>query len=278
MSDVDVEGQENVVTRLRLDSIRRRLANTRLMAHSNYTRFVIIGRSRVGSNLLRGLLNAHPGIVAFGEIFRDTSVTDWDHTARFQSAAMRACLGSDPVKFIDRHVFGLYPRSVGAAGFKLFYYHARSGQEAAIWPYLRGRADVKIIHLKRQNLLHTHLSRKLAALTDRWVNTSGEPEIVPAVRLDYEECVEDFSQTRAWEEALDAEFGGPRTIQVTYEDLAKDHEAEARRLRTFLSVPWYPVVPATYRQARKPLSSAIVNYPELKARFSGTRWAGFFTD
>jgi hypothetical protein len=38
--------------------------------HRDYTRFIILGRSRSGSNYLRGLLNSHRRIVAFGELFR----------------------------------------------------------------------------------------------------------------------------------------------------------------------------------------------------------------
>lgn len=41
-----------------------------LNGQTDYTRFVIIGRSRTGSNFLRGLLNSHPNIVCKSEEYR----------------------------------------------------------------------------------------------------------------------------------------------------------------------------------------------------------------
>jgi LPS sulfotransferase NodH len=248
------------------------------LGHSAYTRFVVLGRSRVGSNLLRGLLNAHPEVVAFGEVLRDASSLDWDHTGYFQSDGVRVLLQRDPVKFLDASVLGRYPRSVRAVGFKLFYYHARQGAQAAVWPYLRDRRELRIIHLKRRNLLQTHLSRKRAVLTDRWVNTSGQPEQPVIVSVDYDECLKDFQQTRAWEDDCDREFAGHSLLQVSYEHLADDYSAEARRIQEFLGVPTRRVSPSTFQQTRQPLSATIANYGELKERFTGTAWQEFFTE
>ena len=249
-----------------------------VFGQAEYTPFLILGRSRVGSNLLRGLLNAHPQISAFGEVFRDKTSLDWDHTGYFQSDAMRALLQRDPVRFVDAKLLGRYPAGIGAVGFKLFYYHARSGVEAAVWTYLRDRRDLKVIHLTRRNLLETHLSRKRAALTDRWVDTAGQPDRAPVtMQLDYEECLKDFEQTRAWEEDCGRFFDGHPTLDVHYERLADDYEAESRTIQAFLGVPIRPVKPTTFRQAQQPLSAVITNYAELKERFRGTRWEPFFT-
>jgi LPS sulfotransferase NodH len=249
-----------------------------LLGHAGYTPFVILGRSRVGSNLLRGLLNGHPAVTAYGEIFRDTRSLDWDHTGYFQSGVGAALLRRDPVGFIDRRVFGRYPRGIRAVGFKLFYYHARDGRDAGVWPYLVGRHGLRVLHLKRRNILQTHLSRKRAALTDRWVNTSGQPEAPIAVELDYEECRKDFEQTRAWEDECDRLFAGHERVDVAYESLAGDYQAEAARIQAFLGLPLHAVAPSTYQQARQPLHHTITNYADLKARFAGTPWEGFFTD
>ena len=48
-------------------------------SHMGYGRFIILGRSRVGSNFLRSLLNAHSQIEVYGEIFRNREAMDWDH-------------------------------------------------------------------------------------------------------------------------------------------------------------------------------------------------------
>lgn len=256
----------------------KRMLDLGLYGGSNYAPFLILGRSRVGSNLLRGLLNAHPGIEAYGEVFKRRENFDWDHTGYFQSPAMRSLINEDPVKFIDAKVLGRYPRSIRAVGFKLFYYHARQGAEASVWPYLHGRQDLKIIHLKRRNLLQTHLSRKRAALTDRWVDTSGQAERPVTLRLDYQECLDDFVQTRSWEEENDRYFEQHPRLEVHYERLASDYVEESRTIQQFLGVELHPVTPSTFQQAREPLSATIENYTELRDRFRGTAWEEFFTD
>ena len=50
--------------------VRKQALDLGLYGHTDYARFIVLGRSRVGSNLLRGLLNAHPAIEAYGEIER----------------------------------------------------------------------------------------------------------------------------------------------------------------------------------------------------------------
>jgi LPS sulfotransferase NodH len=258
--------------------MRKRVLDLGLFGHREYTPFVVLGRSRVGSNLLRSLLNAHPHVTAFGEVFRKINELDWDHVGYFQSASASALVERDPVRFLDTQLFGRYPRAIQAVGFKLFYYHAREEAHAGIWPWLRGRRDIKVIHLKRENLLQTHVSRKRAALTGQWVNTSGQPDQTVPLRLDYDEVLADFEQTRAWETDCDQAFADHPVLQVRYERLASDYQAEARRLETFLGVVPQVVQPATFQQSTQPLSATVENYADVKARFAGTPWSAFFTD
>lgn len=258
--------------------VRKRVLDLGVLGHSAYTPFVVLGRSRVGSNLLRSLLNAHPNVVAFGEVFRDVKALDWDHTGYFQQSATTAMVATDPVGFVGGRIFGRYPRDVHAVGFKLFYYHAREGRPADVWPWLLERHNIKVIHLKRRNLLQTHVSRKRAALTGRWVNTSGEPDKAVMVRLDYDEVVADFEQTRAWETECDRLFAGHSLIQMEYERLASDFHAEARRVEAFLGVEPRAIQPSTFQQSTQPLAATVANYHELKARFADTPWIAFFTE
>ncbi len=37
--------------------------------HTGYTKYILLGRSRTGSNFLRGLLSSHDQIVCYGELF-----------------------------------------------------------------------------------------------------------------------------------------------------------------------------------------------------------------
>ena len=252
-----------------------------LGGHSEYMRFIIVGRSRTGSNLLRSLLNAHSQVESYGEVFRSPAreAMDWDHTGVLrQSDRMHRLLLEDPVSFIGTRIYRRYPAGIAAVGFKIFYYHAQEGNWQAVWPALQQQTGIRVIHMKRRNMLSTHLSRQRAELTDVWVNTSGQVEQPLAIHLDYEQCLADFQRTRAWEEACDTQFAGHAKIELFYEDLAQDNDREMRRVQTFLDVDYQPVTPTIYKQTQQTLAQAIANYDELKDRFAGSPWAGFFEE
>lgn len=263
-------------------SMRNLLADIGVLSgHLNYVRFVVVGRSRTGSNLLRSLLNAHSQVETYGEIFRspDRAAMDWDHIGHLrQSDRMHHLLLEDPVEFIETRVYSRYPAEIAAVGFKIFYYHAQEGAWRMVWPYLQQQSGLHVIHMKRRNMLSTHLSRKRAEITDVWVNTSGQREQPIAVTLDYDQCLADFERTRAWEVAADAMFAGHPKIELFYEDLAQDNDRAMQHVQAFLGLNYQPVAPTIFKQSQQTLAQAIANYDELKDRFAGSPWAAFFED
>lgn len=252
-----------------------------LAGPAEYVRFIVVGRSRTGSNLLRSLLNAHSGVETYGEVFRSPGrdAMDWDHIGVLrQSDRMHRLLLDDPIKFIETRIYRRYPAGIAAVGFKIFYYHAREGNWQTVWPYLQQQTSHHVIHMKRRNMLSTHLSRKRAEITDVWVNTSGQAEPPVAVTLDYDQCLADFQRTQAWEEAADAAFAGHPKIELFYEDLAQDNDRAMRPVQQFLGLDYQPVAPTIHKQSRQTLAEAIANYDELKERFAGSPWAAFFEE
>jgi len=243
-----------------------------------YIRFFILGRSRTGSNLLRSLLNAHTRVEAYGEIFRNTESMDWDHLGYFQTERMHKLVLEDPVRFLDRRVYGHYPKQTRAVGFKMFYYHARDGEWQAVWPHLQQHREIRVVHMKRRNILETHLSRQRAEATDSWVNTDGKREEAPTIALDYQECLADFERTRNMEERYDALFSDHPKLLMDYEELAGDYSGSMRRVFEFLDLDQEPVRPTIYKQSHRPISATITNYAELKKKFAGSPWESFFIE
>jgi hypothetical protein len=88
--------------------------------HTNYVKFIVLSRSRVGSNLLRSLLNDHPAVEAFGEVFRSRDSLDWDHIGHLQSGKLLPLFQKDPVTFLGNKLFRKYPAGTAAVGFKIF--------------------------------------------------------------------------------------------------------------------------------------------------------------
>lgn len=249
-----------------------------LPGHRDYTRFVILGRSRSGSNFLRGLLNSHSQITVFGEIFQNDQSIGWALPGYRQSPVLFDRFRNEPVKFIEQNVYHRFPLQTKAVGFKIFYYHAKSENWKPVWSYLQSEKNIKIIHIKRQNVLKTHLSRKLAVKTDAWVNTSGAQQAPEQVALDYDELLGDFNQTRHWEAQAEVLFKDHPSFEVFYEDLARDYSAIMARIQSFLEVKSENVQAQTHKQTTQPLSFSITNYDELKMKFKDTPWASFFEE
>lgn len=249
-----------------------------LGGQSDYRRFLILGRSRVGSNFLRGLLNSHDQVRVFGELFQNRQQIGWALPGYPSTAGVLRTFRAAPEQFLSRYVFHPFPDQIGAVGFKLFYYHAESPQWRPLWSYLAGQREIRVIHIKRRNILQTHLSRARALRSRRWVNTDGTKEKQRPIHLDYEECLADFVQTRAWERQYDALFHEHRKIDVAYEALARGYHEQMERIQQFLGVTVQTVAPQTFKQSTLPLSEAISNYHELKERFAGSAWESFFTE
>jgi LPS sulfotransferase NodH len=249
-----------------------------LRGRREYTRFILLGRSRTGSNFLRGLLTANPSVTLYGEVFKNPDSIEWGTPGQPDSGKALARYRSAPARFLEEYVYRPMPRDTRAVGFKLFYYHARSGSLTAIWEHLREAQEVRVIHIKRANILSTHLSRARAERSRRWVNLDGHREDEAPIRIDPEACREDFERTRGWEEECGAFFAGHPLIDVLYERLAEEPSEEARRVQQFLGLPVEAVAPQTHKQTRVPMAAAIENYGELKAFFRGTEWESFFEE
>jgi LPS sulfotransferase NodH len=275
------------VTNNLLTSIQswRTILNNQLMelgvrGQKDYTRFIILARSRTGSNFLRGLLNAHPQITVLGELFQNERQIGWAYPGYSQSNRIFSLFLEHPVEFLSQKVFRNFPTQTRAVGFKIFYYHAQSNNWRSVWPYLQQDQNLHVIHMKRQNLLKTYLSKKKADLTDVWVDTNSDSQNRKpfSVSLDFKECQETFSQTRAWENEYDAFFGHHKVFEIYYEDLSQDYSKVMQRVFDFLNVDQYPVKPQTRKQSKRSLSETIENYAELKNQFQGSEWETFFTD
>jgi LPS sulfotransferase NodH len=149
-------------------------------------------------------------------------------------------------------------------GFTLHYLHARNEEWKDLREYLRSN-DVKVIHLKRRNLLDRYLSQQLAEISGEWVayeNPSEKP--TEPVRLDPKECLKDFHTAIWFEQLADEFFDDSPKLEVSYEDLVDNPEKESRRLLDFLGVEFHELSAKTLKQQTKKRSEIIVNYDELK--------------
>lgn len=245
----------------------------------HYTEFVIVSRGRSGTNLLKGLLNDHPAAVCYGELFRSYGQMAWGVPGYRATTRDKEEISREPVTFLARRAYRRFPQQIDAVGFKLFYYHARNPEWVHVWSHLRNRHRLRVIHLRRDNVLATHLSLVRAQQQDIWEARGDErpPEPGPT-HLDFDECRHAFESTREYEQWADALFAHQPKLDITYEALCDQRSASVGRVFRFLGLEERKVEPVNARQRRRSLAESIANYDELRRRFAGTEWSRFFTD
>ena len=263
-----IEGLEEMIDKLR-SALRNPKTAVRHLAlylgkytgNRGYRKFIVLARSRTGSNLLISILNSPWSIVARGEIF-----------SRLNGRTPETSLAN---------VFCRHPQYVKAVGFKIFYYHPQDDDSGRIWHLLQSMEDLCVIHLKRENILRTLVSRKIADRTNTWIQKETGETIALSerrVRFTKDELLEGFQQTRGWENQFDEAFRSKQLIQVTYEQLLAAPQENFRRLADALGVTSNASRVPLKKQNPESLSQLIENYQDLKGSFAGTEWATFFED
>jgi LPS sulfotransferase NodH len=230
------------------------------LKHDRFTRFIVLSRSRTGSNLIVSLLASHPQIDAEGEI-------------------LNRLRGRNPGDVLDR-TFGPQPFFVRAKGFKIFYYHPLDGRSEEVWERLTSMPELAVIHLRRWNVLRTVVSRRIAGDRDEWL-TRGEPTIATeakAVTIGPEELERAFRQTRAWESEGERRFAGHRVFPLWYEGLVADIPGTFAEITAFLGVRYVKPSTDLRRQNPEPLEDLLSNYDELHESMRGTELEAFFTE
>ena len=222
--------------------------------------FIVLTRSRTGSNMLISMLDSHPNIRAEGELLRDLNPI-------FHRVALNL-------------VFSRQSTCITASGFKIFYGHARTDGGSRVWDRLESMEHLSVIHLKRRNILRTVVSEKIALDQGIWLDRSSKdlPKPRKRIHLSIAEAERAFSLTKLRELEGDRRFGDHALLDVYYEDLVCEAQANFRKVTEFLNVPFVEPITHLRKQNPEPLTNLLVNYDELRSAFSGTEWQNFFDD
>jgi LPS sulfotransferase NodH len=240
-----------------------------LKGNKEYQKFIVLGRSRVGSNLLISYLNSHPNIFALGEMFGNN-----------HSEKVIIYRRENPLEYLTDNCYRKYPEKIKAVGFKIFYYHPVKDESRTIWQKLKEDKELKILHVKRENILRTHLSWAIAGKTDKWTITGNNniPVNNKSIELSAEDCVISFEKTRKWETEFDEYFKDHQILQVNYENLTSNTQDELENVQQLFNLPLHKLHTALKRQNPEPLKNLISNYSDLKRQFTDSEWGNFFEE
>jgi LPS sulfotransferase NodH len=249
---------------------------------SGPTTFVILTTQRSGSSWLVDLLDDHPGVAAYAEMFRvtDTTVPDYgaDDVPRFEdtlgpvtSSTARNLAGRR-----YRYLRGLARAHPGsqAVGFKLMYDQARDHPGLLTLLALR---RARFVHLVRRDILGGIASFDRAEQIGRWRFHEGDPVPRARVRVDPLDLLRRL-------DAREREIEGfrrrlrrlpARVLEVTYEDLCGRRDDVLQHVLRFLGVEpsRTELRSSLVRSAPESTSTAIENFEEVREVLAGTRYA-----
>jgi LPS sulfotransferase NodH len=218
---------------------------------------VILTTGRTGSEHLVALLDSHPGISCGTELFHP-------HGSGYAQSDL-----TDPFAYLEGHLAEL-PGPV--RGFKLTYqdlYHLPALLELLHDPSL------KVLYLRRANLLAQVTSTEFAVRTKRYHSTVGPHELAQ-VHLDPDKLLQTMYELFVRNTFL-AEFcRSSPVLDVEYENL--NDPATHTEIELFLGVAEAPLTSQYAKLVGRPLTEAIENVAEVRAALAGTVWEGFLTD
>jgi hypothetical protein len=229
--------------------------------------FVILCLGRTGSTHLQSLLDSHPNIRCYGELF-----TDVDLVTGYGDSRVATFIGSphdDPLAYLADVTAEATQKAVG---FKLPTNSLRAFPDARV---VLDNHGLKVIRLTRRNLLALLVSRRLLAATGVPQSTHGSYGDA-RITLEPERCLTAFRHMEADERRLDALGAGHATFRLTYEELAAGERLD--ELQGFLGVDPRPLSSWFSKLRLHSLRETVENWDEVERAVRGTPYESFLAD
>jgi len=225
-------------------------------------KFIILSQQRAGSHMLMSLLNSHADI----HCNSDSQTVDVKNNGKQWTYDVGFCNDAKINGFLLKIKTDMYKDVTTDDG-------------------------IRIIYLKRDNLLHVLLSKKMAKLFGCYEKEESGVSLKNAtkfrkhaapINIDSDEA-ESFFQH--WSDkhndvVVHLSANNINYIEVSYYDLCNETELVVERIYGFLGAEGIGPLFAAGRGAEKldprRVSDAILNYYELKEFFSDTKWRSFF--
>ncbi len=273
-----------ISTRAQLQLWLAKLAARRLPQEDDQSQpFVLLSKQRSGSTWLMELLDSHPQVRVYSELFhsvgygrprvgRHRDILFWkSYAAHHRSRGRRAKLRLY-FQYLDTEVFRPRP-GLAAVGFKLMYNQAAS--LLGLLTYLSVRS-VSIIHLIRGNHLNALLSEEtMLARGVAHAKTGAQVDDLQ-IELDTFTLLDRLEQREAEVSAASHFFStaGIPYREVFYEDLVADRAA-LQPVLNFLQVRENLSLTSSLVKINPTNQQQLIrNYSEVNETLAGTRFAG----
>jgi hypothetical protein len=229
-------------------------------ANGSRLTFVILCLGRTGSTHLVALLDSHPDVRCFGELFpHERGTLDEEYAPHWRD---------DALEYVAELTA---PVTEPAVGFKLPLGSIQAHPDAL---RLVETNDLRVVRLSRLNLLALFVSRRLLAST-RDSESRGDYGGA-TVALDPKQCLAMFRRTEEHERYLDELAGDKPTFRITYEEVAAGERLP--EVQQFLGVEPVALKSGHSRERKRSLSETIENWPEVEGALRGSPYERFLQD
>ncbi len=248
------------------------------------TKAIILTTQRTGSTFLVECLDSHPEVRCLGEMLAGGHfwVPDLVYKSRYGTKAYRYLRSGAwyPTRMMTRFFdsgrllsldIGLRP----VMAFKAMYNHIRPP-----WTlnYLRQHTEIRILHLRRHNLLKAYVSNLLIAVKrDKpWQPHATVPVPPVSTQVSSEAALRYMRRSRAQYEAHERIFSKHPRLQLSYETMIDGQSLQAdaaREVCAFLGIADRPMRSKLVKMNPERLREMVTNYDELASAISKTEFA-----
>jgi LPS sulfotransferase NodH len=235
-----------------------------------FKKFAIVGTPRTGSTCLVGLLNQHPKIGCFYEVFNQRRIS------ASQGASMGLTEEENTLSWKSKNVPECFRRMWNSGyndriGFKIFL----SQLPEAIDHTMKDRSVGKIL-LQRNNILRQYVSLKIAERDANWVIQNAAPKKPLPIDVNIQEFTEYAKGIRRQYQSAKALLvaSHQQFLEIMYEDIVGSSQQDAiSKICAFLGLENKQVLePIVEKQNPWPLDAIVSNFLELEEELKGSEF------
>jgi LPS sulfotransferase NodH len=174
-------------------------------------------------------------------------------------------------------IWNYQPKHIQWAGFKLFYNHLFHERHKGLYQKILKNKAVRIIHLKRRNLVKAEISAALARQTGIWHGKfeNNQREGIK-IYMHPDTLAANLNMTLENYERIKSLLKNHEIIEVIYEDLVEELSQTMKEIYRFLNIKDHTFQTPFLKQSTESIESLVENHQELRNYFQGTRWYKYF--
>lgn len=242
---------------------------------------IIITSQRSGSNFLRHCLQSHPKISCDGELMIGGPITpprlieNWRMPTKIYRWIRAGAW--NPVRILEEF---RARTDAPVVVFKAMYNQLRSPK---VHEYLREHTDIRIIHLRRNNLVKQYVSKTLMGKRrdGRWQPHSTSKVRTVATHISPQAAIREMRNVQRQFDLFEQLLSNHRKIELVYEDMIDGQclsDAAREAVCDLLEVESAPMCCDFVKVNPNKLELMVKNYDELAAALKGTEFEQYLQD